>query len=109
MLELCRLGTAPTTGSISGNVTDNGTLAFDRSDAVTFGGVISGSGGLVQMGSVSEPLVLTGINTYTGGTTINSGTTLQLGNGVTDGNITGNVSRQWDLGVNPVTRSRWEE
>ncbi len=47
-------------------------------------------------------LVLTGINTYTGGTAINSGTTLQLGNGVTGGNITGNVSDNGTLALDPV-------
>ena len=44
-----------------GNVTDNGTLAFDRSDNVTFGSIISGSGGLSQLGAGT--LTLTGANT----------------------------------------------
>jgi fibronectin-binding autotransporter adhesin len=73
----------------TGNVIDNGTLAFDRSDAVTFGGVISGTGSLVQLGSGT--LTLTGNNTYSGGTTVGAGT-LQLGNGGTSGSITGNVT-----------------
>ncbi len=47
-----QVGNGSTTGSISGNVTDNGTLAFDRSDSVTFGGVISGTGGLPQLEAV---------------------------------------------------------
>jgi autotransporter-associated beta strand protein len=46
-----QIGNGGTTGSITGNVTDNGTLAFNRSDAMTFGGVISGAGSLVQLGS----------------------------------------------------------
>ncbi len=41
-----QVGNGSTTGGISGNVTDNGTLAFDRSDSATFGGVVSGTGGL---------------------------------------------------------------
>ena len=61
-----------TTGSIVGNVTDNGALIFNRSNAVTFGGVVSGAGTLTQAGTGS--LTLTGTNTYTGGTTINNGT-----------------------------------
>ena len=35
-----QLGNGGTTGSIPGNVVDNATLAFNRSDAVTFGGLI---------------------------------------------------------------------
>ena len=46
-----QIGNGGTSGSIVGNVSDNGTFAFDRSDSVTFGGVISGTGALVQMGS----------------------------------------------------------
>ena len=84
-----QVGNGGATGSISGNVTDNGTLAFDRSDAVTFGGVISATGSLVQLGNGT--LTLTGNNTYSGGTTISAGT-LQLGNGGTTGSITGNVT-----------------
>src|SRR5271165_6292706 len=84
-----QIGNGGTSGSIVGNVADNGTLAFDRSDAVTFSGVISGTGSLVQLGSGT--LVLTGNNTYTGGTTISAGT-LQIGNGGTTGSITGNVT-----------------
>ena len=45
-----QIGTGTTTGSIVGNVVDNGMLAFDRSNAAAFSGAISGSGGLVQNG-----------------------------------------------------------
>src|SRR5262249_29936399 len=45
-----QLGNGGTTGSIIGNVTDNGVLAFNRSDSATFGGVISGTGSLVKDG-----------------------------------------------------------
>jgi autotransporter-associated beta strand protein len=83
-----QIGNGGTSGSITGNVIDNGTLAFDRSDAVTFSGVITGVGSLVQLGSGA--LVLTANHTYPGGTTISAGT-LQLGNGGTSGSITGNV------------------
>jgi len=84
-----QIGNGDTTGAIAGNVTDNGTLAFSRSDAVSFGGTISGSGALVQAGSGT--LTLTGTSTYAGGTTINAGT-LQIGNGGTTGAIAGNVT-----------------
>ena len=65
------LGNGDTTGSIVGNVADNGALAFNRSDAVTFGGIVSGAGTLTQAGTGT--LTLTGTNTYAGGTAINNG------------------------------------
>jgi outer membrane autotransporter protein len=86
---MLQIGNGGTSGSVTGNVTDNGTLAFDRSDAVTFAGVISGTGALVQLGS--GMLILTGNNTYSGGTTISAGT-LQIGNGGTSGTIAGSVT-----------------
>jgi outer membrane autotransporter protein len=83
-----RLGDGGTTGSITGDVVDNGTLAFDRSDAVTFAGTISGTGAMVQQGSGTTILIAD--NSFSGGTTI-SGGTLQLGNGGTTGMIIGDV------------------
>lgn len=67
-----QLGNAGTTGSIVGNVTNNGTLAFNRSDDATFGGVISGTGAVAKLGA--NTLTLTGANTYTGATTVAAGT-----------------------------------
>ncbi|MBV8899999.1 MAG: autotransporter-associated beta strand repeat-containing protein, partial [Verrucomicrobia bacterium] len=84
-----QLGNGGTTGSIAGNVTDNAILAFSRSDAFTFGGVISGTGSVQQIGTGTA--VLTANNTYTGGTTISAGT-LQLGAGGTTGSIVANVT-----------------
>ncbi len=66
------VGSGGTTGSLSGNVTNNGLLSFDRSDDVTFGGQISGTGSLVKLGAGT--LALTGANTYSGPTNINAGT-----------------------------------
>ena len=63
-------------GSIIGNVVDNGTLAFDHINGFTFGGVISGAGGLAQIGSGTT--ILTANNSYTGPTTITRGV-LQAG------------------------------
>ena len=83
-----QIGNGGTTGSIVGNVTDNGTLAFNRADAATFGGTVSGAGSLAQIGTGST--ILTGSNSYTGGTLINAGT-LQLGNGGVGGSIVGSV------------------
>ena len=84
-----QIGSGGTHGSISRNVTDNGALAFDRSDTVTYAGVISGMGTLAQNGTGT--LILTGASTLTGATTINSGT-LQIGNGGTSGSVAGSIS-----------------
>ncbi|RUW75144.1 autotransporter outer membrane beta-barrel domain-containing protein [Mesorhizobium sp. M4B.F.Ca.ET.049.02.1.2] len=66
-----QIGNGGTTGSILGNVTNNGTLAFDRSDAYTYAGTISGSGGVSQIGTGTT--VLSGANSYSGGTTMSNG------------------------------------
>ncbi|WP_130619115.1 autotransporter-associated beta strand repeat-containing protein [Dyella amyloliquefaciens] len=72
-----QLGNGGTSGSIVGNVTDNGALAFDRSDTLRFSGVLSGTGALVQMGTGTT--VLNGNNTYSGPTTIQQGTLIVNG------------------------------
>jgi autotransporter-associated beta strand protein len=55
-------------------VANGGTLAFNRSNAYTFGGTISGGGGVTQKGSGT--LTLTAANTYTGPTAVTAGTLL---------------------------------
>ncbi len=68
-------GTTGTLGNLS--VTNNATLAFNRSDAAgSFSNVISGTGMVKQVGPGTT--TLTGANTYTGSTTISAGT-LSLG------------------------------
>ncbi len=49
---------------------------FNRSNALTYTGVVSGTGSLTQAGTGTT--ILTGANTYTGATNVNSGT-LQAG------------------------------
>jgi outer membrane autotransporter protein len=71
---IIQIGNGGTTGSIFGNVVDNGSLVFNRSDAMTFPGIVSGTGALIQSGSGS--LTLTNANTYSGGTVIDRGTLL---------------------------------
>jgi outer membrane autotransporter protein len=66
-----QLGNGGTSGSIVGDVTDNGTLAINRSDVFTFGGAISGIGGFAQNGTGTT--ILTANNTYTGPTAVNAG------------------------------------
>ena len=67
-----QLGNGGTTGSITGNVANNGILAFNRSDFITFDGLISGTGSLAKLGSGT--LTLSNSNIYSGGTTIAGGT-----------------------------------
>ena len=66
-----QIGNGGTTGSIVGDVADNGALVFDRSNEISFGGAISGSGSVTQMGTGT--LTLTGASSYTGGTFFNAG------------------------------------
>jgi outer membrane autotransporter protein len=98
-LQLGNGGTTGTLGSGAVTVTTPGTLAFNRSDTVTYGGVISGTGSLAQNGSGTT--VLTANNTFTGSTTINAGT-LQLGDGTANGGggIAGNVTNNGTLAFN---------
>ena len=84
-----QIGAGGASGSVVGNITDNATLAFNRSDAITYGAVISGAGALTKLGAGT--LTLSGANTYTGGTTISAGT-LQIGAGGATGSIVGNVT-----------------
>jgi autotransporter-associated beta strand protein len=71
--QALQLGNGATTGSIMGPVSvgSGATLEFDRSNAYSFAGAISGTGGVEQNGA--GVLTLTGSSTYSGGTQINSG------------------------------------
>ncbi|WP_421594739.1 autotransporter-associated beta strand repeat-containing protein, partial [Shinella sp. M27] len=91
------LGDGGTTGSLLGNVTNNGILAFNRADVAKFDGTISGTGGVHQIGSGKT--ILTADNTYSGGTTIADGT-LELGDGGTTGSLLGNVTNNGILAFN---------
>ncbi len=51
-----QLGAGGTSGSITGDVAVDGTLAFNRSDAATFAGALSGGGTLLQVGSGTTTL-----------------------------------------------------
>jgi autotransporter-associated beta strand protein len=71
-----QVGTGGTSGTLgSGAVTNNGTLAINRSNAVTLGDKISGTGSLVQAGSGTT--TIGAANTFTGAVIIQGGT-LQL-------------------------------
>jgi autotransporter-associated beta strand protein len=81
-----QIGGGSTSGGISNtpSVANNGTLAFNRSDTVGYSAVISGIGGVKQLGSGIT--VLTADNTYSGLTTISAGT-LQIGGGGSTGSF----------------------
>lgn len=66
-----QLGDGGALGSIAGNVTNNGTLTFHRSNAVNFAGNISGSGGITKLNS--NTVILNGAMSYTGATTVTAG------------------------------------
>jgi autotransporter-associated beta strand protein len=66
-----QIGSGGTAGSISGDITNNATLAFDRSNASTYSGAISGPGNVLKAGAGT--LTLTASSTYTGDTTVEAG------------------------------------
>jgi autotransporter-associated beta strand protein len=73
------IGNGGTTGSIAAGsaIVNNGTLSFNRSNALTVANTLSGNGDLVQAGTGT--LTLSGTNTtYAGAVTVNSGSTLKL-------------------------------
>ena len=67
-----QIGNGGTAGAIVSNVTDSGTLVFNRSDTYSFSGIISGAGAVSKM--AAGTLTLSGTNTYTGSTAISAGT-----------------------------------
>ena len=75
-------GTAGSPGT--GPVTNNATLAFNRSDTATCANYLTGPGALLQTGPGTT--VLTGANDFSGVTTI-SGGALQVGGGGTAGSL----------------------
>ena len=73
-----QIGNGGTTGAINpaSAITNNATLAFNRSNTLTqgtdFASTISGSGNVLQIGS--GVTILSGSNSYSGGTTVTNGT-----------------------------------
>ncbi|HLH89674.1 MAG TPA: autotransporter domain-containing protein [Xanthobacteraceae bacterium] len=87
-------------------LTDNGAFGFAQSGTYTFGGVITGSGTVEQLGPGTT--VLTGTNSYSGGTVVNGGT-LQLAGagtlGAASGTTTVNTGGTLDLGGTTQTQA----
>jgi len=88
-----RIGDGGVTGSLDGDMAVGGALVFDRSDATTYAGTLSGRGTLAQVGGGT--LTLTGDSAdFTGATTVSGGGLVvdgQLGGSlaVTAGTLTG--------------------
>ncbi|WP_369662741.1 autotransporter outer membrane beta-barrel domain-containing protein [Variovorax sp. V15] len=70
------------------SITDNGLVRFAQPDNATYGGLVSGTGGIEKTGAGT--LTLTQDQAFTGTTTVSAGV-LQLGNGGTTGSVKGNI------------------
>ena len=66
-----QLGNGGNTGSVTGNIVNEGTLIINHSGTFTLGNEISGAGSFIQAGPGTT--ILSGSNSYAGGTQINSG------------------------------------
>jgi autotransporter-associated beta strand protein len=64
------LGNGSTTGSVAGDILNNGTLVVNRSNDFALNGVISGSGSFTKLGA--GRLTLGGVNSFSGNVTIGS-------------------------------------
>ena len=83
------------TGSLQGPITNNTSVIFNQGSTGTYVGVMEGAGDLVKNGN--GVLILTGGNTYSGGTTVTAGT-LQGNTGSLQGPITNGASVIFDQG-----------
>lgn len=81
-----QIGNGGTAGAIAGNVLNNGTLAFNRSDNISFAGAISGSGNLTKFGAGT--LTLTGTSSYGGTTLVDAGSLIVNGSIATSSGLT---------------------
>jgi autotransporter-associated beta strand protein len=73
-----QIGNGGTTGSLgTSSVTNDASLVFNRSNAFTVGGAISGTGSVSQIGTGA--VTLSSFNTYSGGTLVSQGT-VRIGN-----------------------------
>ncbi|MEI7750876.1 MAG: autotransporter domain-containing protein, partial [Candidatus Omnitrophota bacterium] len=93
------VGDGTTTGTLgTGNIINNASLVFNRSNSITVANIISGTGALEQAGAGT--LTLSGTNTYTGVTTLSSGAlnVATIGNG----GVAGNLGKASNLKTNLV-------
>ncbi len=83
---------------LAGAITNNATLAINRSNALTMANVIGGSGTLRQDGAGTT--TLSGLSTFTGGVEINAGT-LAVSN-IQNGGIASNLGASDNLAANLI-------
>ena len=79
--------------SLQGNIANKAAVVFDQASAGTYTGVMSGAGSLTK--NNAGTLILSGANTYSGGTVVNGGT-LQGNASSLQGNIVNNASVVFD-------------
>ncbi|MES2922999.1 MAG: autotransporter-associated beta strand repeat-containing protein [Verrucomicrobiota bacterium] len=72
-----QIGAGGSTGTLNADILNSGTVAFNRSDAISYGNLISGTGALTKMGTGT--LTLTTAQGYAGNTNINAGTLIPGG------------------------------
>lgn len=85
-----RLGNGGTSGSVLGDIDNDGTLELNRSDDFTLANAVRGSGGLVQMGAGS--LRIADDQAYTGATRLAAGTLLVDGSIRSDTAVAGGAT-----------------
>ena len=78
-----------TTTSLQGNITNNATVAFSQATTGTYSDIISGTGAVTK--ADTGTVIVTGANTYSGGTTVSAGT-LQGTTTSLQGDITNNAT-----------------
>ena len=107
-----QVGDGASAGNLgTGSIANNGTLIFNRADAVAVAVAISGSGTLTKQGAGS--LTLSGANTFAGAATVQAGTLITSADtalGTTNGATTINGGATLDvnasnLGAEPVNVS----
>jgi autotransporter-associated beta strand protein len=89
-----QLGNADAGGAVAGNILDNGILEFDRTDSISFGQVISGSG---DVSVASGTVTITAPQTYTGITTVTAGTLALSGNGSISNSQSVTIDSNFDI------------
>jgi autotransporter-associated beta strand protein len=98
-----QIGAGGSTGTLSGTsgITNNATLAFNRTGTLAMSAPISGSGVVNQIGT--GIVTLSGANSYSGGTNVNSGTLTYLNTGARPATGTTTVAAGATLGLGVAT------